>query len=629
MSNSSNSTDNNKVSEVSVSNLHSKLKNAISKMNSLEAKQNKVKNINISTTTDKVDINKILSNVDNKLIAHDKLWFDKIENVKKTIASLTDNIQSFEKSKSNELDKKLIELRSDLNNKDNLEFLKTDMYDKFNGILNAIKTIQSTLKIWDSVLDEKVKDSKQDATIISDINNLKINSKDVETRFNALQKNLLELSKMMKNHFEHFDAISNNTKNVDQKINVINNNITSTETQLKSEISSFKNDINLKFNDIQKNMLGELTELKTKFEVMGKFNQDTELFLKTKVQEISNESFSIREAELIKTIDIIKNEFENSQNTLAKNTEEIIKTEIDDIIHNFSAVNDGLSKKVDAIQIKNESDNAAIKQKILPVLSKYNDILKDIVSKISSIESITNNISDDDLKVMIEDVLKKQDFYEISFDSKIEDLKKTNELVLNSVTDDIEKLSRVSEMLNNKIETVLSNSKNMVAASNKNMFVKIAQISSSYNKTILNLEDDIENMKDALSIFDSEIVKTEDIDDLKKALRNVEQDSLRRSELEGLKDALNIMEHKSAKKVEVENLKNDMVLLLKNISKLKNTEIEIENSELDTINIIKGIKSEMINMKRSNEFLKKELEELKEEYGQLKYIRETSPIIIE
>jgi len=629
VSNSSNSTDNNKVSEVSVSNLHSKLKNAISKMNSLEAKQNKVKNINISTTTDKVDINKILSNVDNKLIAHDKLWFDKIENVKKTIASLTDNIQSFEKSKSNELDKKLIELRSDLNNKDNLEFLKTDMYDKFNGILNAIKTIQSTLKIWDSVLDEKVKDSKQDATIISDINNLKINSKDVETRFNALQKNLLELSKMMKNHFEHFDAISNNTKNVDQKINVINNNITSTETQLKSEISSFKNDINLKFNDIQKNMLGELTELKTKFEVMGKFNQDTELFLKTKVQEISNESFSIREAELIKTIDIIKNEFENSQNTLAKNTEEIIKTEIDDIIHNFSAVNDGLSKKVDAIQIKNESDNAAIKQKILPVLSKYNDILKDIVSKISSIESITNNISDDDLKVMIEDVLKKQDFYEISFDSKIEDLKKTNELVLNSVTDDIEKLSRVSEMLNNKIETVLSNSKNMVAASNKNMFVKIAQISSSYNKTILNLEDDIENMKDALSIFDSEIVKTEDIDDLKKALRNVEQDSLRRSELEGLKDALNIMEHKSAKKVEVENLKNDMVLLLKNISKLKNTEIEIENSELDTINIIKGIKSEMINMKRSNEFLKKELEELKEEYGQLKYIRETSPIIIE
>ena len=403
---------------------------------------------------------------------------------------------------------------------------------------------------------------------ISQLNDV-IKEKDELIQSLKEQINLMFLSKFENNNDNAYNDKNENI-NGNSNTNISNNNMNNNKTnkysnysitklgtfknyKTKTDINSLKEEFEQLINN--KNISQNIKNKEDNFNGKAEDNRDNN-FSQLDLKEIQNELLSLKKENILLT---------NEVNNLRKGKE----------ITNIPNTNkDNINNKI-------------------KVLFKENKKINDLYNKLKiEYENLTNNISDDFMKIREENISLKKKLNENQ--KSIEQLSKINSDA------NVKSLEYETEKQQNKIEILKL--KNEIASLNedKNKLSKLnKQISEINNELQLkNKELEKKNNIDSSQIKELESL----INELKQKIKSLEENKLNQE-----KQELNDNNNKIIK--ENEQLKNEIISLKEQITKLKNensnnaaTLNKLKEAE-DNINLIKKE-----NEKKLNELNKKNLE---------------------
>lgn len=514
-------------------------------------------------------------------------------------------------------------------------------------IIDTEKYLLEERKELQNLLTNKVDCEEYLENLVKNFEHIKIEYNKVEDNEHIVKEKSKELT-ILTSYIEDVKSIENRTNNISQLKDKLKNCIAENDFN-KNKLVQLKNEIkNLTVLSIElERKKGEAKDIQQKQELYKRIRQELlDLHDNVKKFHSSNEqdkSIIEKLAKLQREKDELNKKYDNKYNIfinsaaiiVAKTLKEGVACPVCGSLHhpNPKIIKENIPKKEELINLKNKIDEK--EKEINELKDERLNLNKCLVENKSNIENIFKALIENSIFDGNEDIYN----YQKVIIPKGQDVKKELleiEEKLNTLTKDIDRLTRIVEELNKKISSIdnfdelvedgnkrINELEISIAKEEENLKTILIKVPSHYqNLNVLNSK--IDKLTEEINIIDENIRQTrKQYDDIKIDIAKTK---------ENLSNLINCI-NKSNKKVEELNIKlNNFIeenfedIEEYNKSKLskeelKDMKVEIEkyDQSVSTINkIISDLNEELKNLEKVDvEKLSREREELKQKIESL------------
>ena len=538
---------------------------------------------------EKIEKQKILTDLLNDLIKNNSLLDNKIEINKINFENKIDKIQNIEDF--NKINQELNDIKINLMN--NLNTLKNNLQNEFNKLKNDINQLNNKKDDVEKILEIKIDNNllndifvdfnfEKIEEIKNKISNLKnIYDNGIKEIQNKIKEKILELNK---NNIKKIKIDINNNDieeaNDNKKILIIYEKFNSYKISIESDINVLINSINSQIKNIENEK--ELLKSIGKKEIENELNNfKNELNInKSDINKLSTLLTNINT--YINECNTLKNTEKTKLNTKLNNLNEIKKYIIDN--HKY------LIKKEDDISVEIKIDNITDYNNTINNITNLENLIKTAINDIkNSLKTEIDNLNIDLEKYKLEninlDILNNLNNYS----SSLVDLTK------NLLEQDI---NNINELINNK-KNELENKKNEIEEKQNEVIKLFKNVDNLDNEIRINFNigDDEEGIIE-IKYSDDDIKNTFFIDDLNKIEKelNCELENLNIINIcfSLIEDCKKLNDKLYLDKIKLEINKNTLIKE-KNVEKFKEYKTKLEDKKIKIENEIKKQEEEGIS----------------------------------